>query len=74
MELEKVEMPRLGSYADMKKFTGRSYPTIAKWVCRKKLRPGVYIGQGMFNMSRIKELFDRNETFFLKRVKQNVNL
>ena len=66
-----IAMPRIGTYADMRRFTGRSYQTIARWVCRKKLRPGIYVGQGMFNMSRIRELFDKNETFFLKRVQKN---
>jgi hypothetical protein len=61
-----IAMPRIGSYADLQKLTGRSYQTIARWVCRKKLRPGVYIGHGMFNMSRINELFSKNETIFLK--------
>ena len=62
-----VEMPRLGTYKDMQKFTGRSYITIAKWVCRKKLRPGIYVGQGLFNMAKIRDLFNKGETFFLKR-------
>jgi hypothetical protein len=62
-----LEMPRLGGYADMRRLTGKAYPTIAKWVCRKKLRPGVYVGQGLFNLSRVNELLSKNETFFLKR-------
>jgi hypothetical protein len=62
-----IEMPRLGGYSDMRRLTGRSYGTIARWVCRKKLRPGIYVGQGLFNIYRIRELFDKNETFFLKR-------
>jgi hypothetical protein len=62
-----IELPRLGSYADMRRLTGRSYGTIARWVCRRKLRPGIYVGNGLFNIYRVKELFDKNETFFLKR-------
>jgi hypothetical protein len=61
-----IEMPRLGSYADMRKLTGRSRATIYKWVWRKKLRPGVYVGNGLFNIYRVQQLLDKNETFFLK--------
>lgn len=62
-----IELPRLGGYEDMKRLTGRSRATLYKWVWRKRLRPGVYVGNGLFNLYRVKELFDRNETFFLKR-------
>jgi hypothetical protein len=62
-----IEMPRLGSYADMKRLTGRSRTTIYKWVWRKKLRPGLYIGNGLFNIYRVNELLTKNESFFLKR-------
>lgn len=58
-----IVMPRIGSYADMQKFTGRSYTTVARWVCRKKLKPGVYIGNGMFNMSRIVDYLEKQGTF-----------
>ena len=62
-----IEMPRLGTYADMKRLTGRSRATIYKWVWRKKLRPGVYVGNGLFNIYRVNELLTKNESFFLKR-------
>jgi hypothetical protein len=62
-----IEMPRLGSYADMKRLTGRSRTTIYKWVWRKKLRPGIYVGNGLFNICRVNELLTKNESFFLKR-------
>jgi hypothetical protein len=66
-EQTKIEMPRLGGYSDMRKLTGRSRATIYKWVWRKKLRPGVYVGNGLFNIYRVNELLTKNETFFLKR-------
>jgi hypothetical protein len=62
-----VERPRLGGYADMQKLTGRSYQTIAGWVCKRKLRPGVYIGNGLFNINWVNEIIAKHETFFLKR-------
>jgi hypothetical protein len=71
---DKIELPRLGKYKDMQKLTGRSYQTIARWVCRRKLRPGVYVGKGMFNLSRVRELFDREESFFLESEGKNVKL
>jgi predicted DNA-binding transcriptional regulator AlpA len=48
-----IEMPRLGTYADMRRLTGKARPTVYKWVCKKRLKPGVYIGQGLFNLSRV---------------------
>ncbi len=58
-----VTLPKMGSYSDMMQLTGKSYQTVTRWVCRKKLKPGVYAGCGMFNLARLNEYLQKDGRF-----------
>jgi hypothetical protein len=58
-----IVLPRIGSYADLQRLTGRSYATVTRWTCRRQLRPGIYVGNGMFNLSRIRDCLEKGESF-----------
>jgi len=56
-------MPEIGTYKDFILMSRKSYSTVSRWVCRRKLKTGVYIGHGMFNLSRVREYLDKDGTF-----------
>jgi hypothetical protein len=58
-----IILPQIGGYSDMQRLTGRSYASVTRWVCRRQLRPGVYIGNGLFNMSRIRDYLNEDKSF-----------
>lgn len=69
MESTTVEMPTIGTYEDVAQYLKLQKSTVYRMTCRKEFRPGIYIGQGRFNMSRLAECI-QNGTHLQKQWKR----
>ncbi len=54
-------------YDDVAAFLRLSKKTIYKMTCQKRFPIGVYLGQGRFNFSRLKECIEKNGTYLRKK-------
>ncbi len=65
-----IEMPEIARTDEVRTFLRvDSASTFYKWMSGKKFKPGIYLGYGRFNMSRLKQCIE-NEGRFLKRLKK----
>lgn len=62
-----IELPEIGTYAQMAAWTHKSHDTVYRWTCRKKLKPGCYLGHGMFNFRRIKDYLEKTGSFLREK-------
>ena len=58
-----LTMPEVGNYDDVCKLLHRSKQTVYIWACYGKFPKGVYLGKGIFNMSRLLACMEAGELF-----------
>lgn len=59
-----MELSTIGTYQDAADFLKMSKKTIYKKVSLGHFRKGIYIGSGRFNLSRLQQYLDKNESCF----------
>ncbi len=50
-----MDFPEIATYSEVAKALRLSKSTLYSMVSRKELKRGIYIGQGRFNMTRLKD-------------------
>jgi transposase len=60
-------LPQIGNYEDIIKLTNKSYATVTRWVSRKKFKGGIYLGNGMFNLTRLNNYLNETGSFLKER-------
>lgn len=59
MNSETISFPMIGKAADVAAILRKSKKTIQNMVTRERFKKGVYIGDGRFNLSRLKEFIEQ---------------
>lgn len=63
------DMPQLATYNEVASYLGKPVKTIYNMVTRKAFKPGIYIGDGRFNMTRLKDAIEKGGGY-LRRPRQ----
>ena len=58
-----LSMPVIATYGEISDYLKLSRKTVYKMVCEKRFRPGIYIGQGRFNMSRLRDDIEKRGSY-----------
>ena len=53
-----IIMPVIGKAADVARVLAKSKKRIQNMVSRKRFKPGIFIGDGRYNLSRLKECIE----------------
>lgn len=63
-----VEMPILADYAEVAKYLGKPLKTLYNMVGRNAFKQGIYIGDGKFNMTRLRDAIEKGG--YLRRARK----
>jgi len=58
-----IEMPAIGTYNEVAAYLRLKRSTIYKMTHRGAFKPGIYIGQGRFNMDRLRKCIDEEGSY-----------
>lgn len=58
MSTETVSFPKIGKAGDVAQVLCKSKKRVQNMVSKKRFKPGIYIGDGRFNLSRLKECIE----------------
>jgi predicted DNA-binding transcriptional regulator AlpA len=53
-----ITMPTIGTYSQVAEYLQLARATVYRMTCRKQFKPGIYLGQGRFSMSRLRECIE----------------